>query len=109
MPALRNVSEFCLKTQLEQAGIPFVREHKFHPDRKWRFDFAFPAHSLAVEIEGALWTSGAHSRPLGIIRDMKKGNAAVLLGWRVLRYTTTQANNGEALEGIRKFLSKERL
>src|SRR6187551_2874790 len=29
-----------------------VPEHRFHPTRKWRFDYAFPIAMLAVEIEG---------------------------------------------------------
>lgn len=78
------------------AGLPRpVREHKFHPARKWRFDYAWPDRLVAIEVQGGLWSKqfgarAAHSMPLNILRDMEKGNAAVFLGWRVLHYTPEQ-------------------
>lgn len=32
------------------AGADLVCEYRFHPVRKWRFDFAFPSLRLAIEI-----------------------------------------------------------
>ena len=29
-------------------GADLVREHRFHPVRKWRFDVAFPSVKLAI-------------------------------------------------------------
>ncbi len=55
--------------------------------RKFRFDAANPTQKIAIEIEGGLWISGRHNRPVGMEQDMKKYNAAVLDGWRVLRYS----------------------
>jgi hypothetical protein len=37
---MKSPAETLLAVQLEQAGIPFEREYKFHPSRKWRADFA---------------------------------------------------------------------
>jgi very-short-patch-repair endonuclease len=65
---------------------PFAKEAM---GRKWRFDFAYVPERIAIEIEGGTWTGGRHSRGSGIQGDCEKYNAAVLLGWRVLRYTTT--------------------
>jgi len=65
-----------------------VREHVFHFHRKWRFDFAWPDYLVAVEIQGGTWINGGHSRGSGFQKDCDKSNDAVLLGWRVLRYTT---------------------
>lgn len=62
-----------------------VREHKFHPIRKWRFDFAVPEFKLAFEVEGGIWTRGAHVNPSGFIKDCEKYNAATFLGWKVFR------------------------
>lgn len=62
-------------------GATMVRELAFHPERKWRFDFAWPDAKLALELEGM----GRHQRFLGYQEDCAKYNAAVLLGWRVLR------------------------
>lgn len=64
-----------------------VKEFRFHPKRKWRFDYAFPAVKLALEVEGGVWTRGRHTRPQGFLNDIEKYNTATLLGWRVLRTT----------------------
>jgi len=64
------------------------REFRFAPPRRWRFDYAFPAHKVAVEIEGGVWARGRHVRPRGYAADCEKYTAAAALGWRVLRYTT---------------------
>jgi very-short-patch-repair endonuclease len=73
--------------RLTSAPAP-QREYRFHPTRKWRFDFAWAAHRVAVEIDGGIFTGGGHNRGVQFARDAEKHNAAVLLGWRVLRYTT---------------------
>lgn len=84
------------------------REFRFHPKRRWRFDFAFPEFLLAVEIEGGIWTRGRHNRPTGFSGDCEKYNAAALLGWMVLRYPTDQVINGSAINDVLEFLRKTR-
>ena len=75
---------------VDAAGLPLpVTEYRFHPTRRWRFDFAWPDHKLAVEIEGGAWTGGRHTRGSGFVGDCDKYNAATILGWRVLRFTTS--------------------
>lgn len=37
---------------------PFVKEYRFHPGRRWRLDYAWPNHRVAVELHGATWTRG---------------------------------------------------
>ena len=66
--------------------LPPQREYRFHPSRKWRFDFAWPDFRVAVEIDGGIFVGGRHVDPLGGHGDRTKNNAAVALGWRVLRY-----------------------
>lgn len=67
-------------------------EREFHfaksIGRKWRFDFAWPADKVAVEIDGGIFMRGGHNRGVQFTEDCEKLNAAVVLGWRVLRYTT---------------------
>jgi hypothetical protein len=79
-------------------GLPKPEaEYRFHPERKWRFDYAWPNHFLiAVEIEGAIWTGGRHTRGSGFAKDMEKYNAAGKLGWRVFRFTPTELRKGIA-------------
>jgi very-short-patch-repair endonuclease len=62
-------------------------EFRFNKDRKWRFDFAWPEHKIALEVEGAVWAGGRHTRGSGFVADMEKYNCAVTMGWRVLRTT----------------------
>lgn len=67
---------------------PPVRQHKFHPTRKWRWDFAWPEWKLAVEIQGGSWVGGGHNTALGQANDYEKHNEAVRLGWRTLFFNT---------------------
>jgi hypothetical protein len=99
-------------------GLPTAQvEFKFHPARKWKFDFAFGVvgarseelgdrmpgfdsdantkllaarfSPLAIEVQGAIWTGGRHSRGSGLVKEYEKMNAAAVLGWRVM-YCTPQ-------------------
>lgn len=70
------------------AGIEIpVAEYRFHKTRKWRFDYAWPAYKVALEIEGGVYTRGRHTRPSGFLGDMEKYNAAAVAGWTVIRCT----------------------
>ncbi|RJO64185.1 MAG: hypothetical protein C4540_04710 [Candidatus Omnitrophota bacterium] len=81
--------EMIVLNRIERAGLPIPRkEYHFHPERKWRFDFAYPDKKIAIECEGAVWTRGRHTRGAGFIGDCQKYNAAQLLGWKVLRYSS---------------------
>jgi very-short-patch-repair endonuclease len=82
-----------------------VREFKFHPSRRWRSDFAWPDCKLLVEVEGGHWSGGRHTRGSGFDGDCEKYNEAALLGWRVLRVTSTHIKSGEALDWIRRALA----
>ena len=66
-----------------------VPEFKFHPERKWQFDFAFVDARLAVEKQGGIWIQGRHARGSGLVKEYEKMNAAAVLGWRIL-YCTPQ-------------------
>ena len=68
----------------------WVAEYRFHPTRRWRFDFANLERMIAVEVEGGVWTGGRHTRGKGFEGDIEKYNCGVALGWRILR--TTPAN-----------------
>lgn len=67
--------------------IEVVKEHIFHPTRKWRFDYAIPEHKIAIEIDGGVWINGRHNRASGYVKDMQKFNAAASMGWVVLKFT----------------------
>lgn len=79
----------------------FVQEHRFHPIRRWRFDFAWPEQMIALEIEGGIFIKGRHTSPHGFMADCEKYNTATLLGWKVIRVTSPQIKSGELLEWIK--------
>ena len=80
-------------TILNTLGIEPTSEHRFDDTRKWRFDFAFIAPMIAVEIEGGLYMNGRHVQAKGYQADCYKYNRAVELGWRVLRYSPQMLKN----------------
>lgn len=93
-------AEHLLSVQLEQAGIPFVREHTFAPPRKFRADFYLPAHNLLIEVEGGTWIQGRHTTGKGFESDCRKQFHALRTKHRYLRATTGQVESGEALAWI---------
>lgn len=74
-------------TILNTLGFDPTPEHQFDLTRKWRFDFAFIPHKVAIEIDGGVYLGGRHVQPKGFQKDCEKINKAIELGWRVLRYT----------------------
>lgn len=66
-------------------GPPPVREYRFHPYRRWRFDFAWPDQRIALEVDGA----GFGHQSINRLRaKAEKYNAAAVEGWSVLTLTT---------------------
>lgn len=75
----------------------------------WRFDFALPELSLAVEIEGIThygrtrggkMALGRHQSATGIEGDLQKYDAAMRLGWTVYRCSQHMVRAGHAVETI---------
>ena len=105
-----------LLLQIKALGLPEPeRQYLFRglkEDRKWRFDFCWPAIQLAVEIQGGIWTKGskrgAHVRGRGIHNDAEKYNEAVLCDWRVLLFPTNMVNNGQALSYLEMIFKEKR-
>lgn len=100
--------EAILALHMRAAGLPDPeREHRFHPPRKWRFDYAFPDQKIAIECEGGIWTNGRHTRGSGFQKDLEKYNEAALAGWVLLRFTGAMIKSGEALQKIEQALMQE--
>lgn len=102
----KNVSEgeAKLASDLKALRISFEQEYKFHPKRQWRADFHILETKILVEVEGGIWTGGRHTRGKGFIHDMKKYNAATVLGYQVLRFSTEQVKSGLAVQQIEKMV-----
>jgi len=98
--------EFTMELHLKAAGVAYETEYHFHPERKWRFDFAIPAERIGIEVEGGIWTQGAHTRGTGFSEDCEKYNAATIEGWSVLRYTAKTLH--QCTDDIGKILARRR-
>ena len=83
---------------LKQNGLPEpVREFRFHPTRRWRFDFCWPEKRVALEVDGGVWTRGRHTRGAGWLKDTEKLNEAACRGWRLLRTTPSDLCSPDTL------------
>lgn len=91
---------FTLLCQSE-LGLTVVKELRFSPRRKWRFDYAIPQYRVALEVEGGVWTGGRHTRPQGFLGDIEKYNTATLMGWKVLRTTPEALLSDRTLEMLK--------
>lgn len=93
------------------------REFKFHPHRRWRFDFAYPELKLAIEVEGGTFSRpvittdpktgkpkaiivGRHSTGKGLENDAEKYGEAAILGWAVIRVPTSMIKTGKGFDLI---------
>lgn len=94
-----------------------VEEYQFHPERKWRFDFAWPELRIAAECEGAVGIrstaagkvySGRHTSKAGFEADLEKYNEAVLLGWDVVRFSADTVTSGRAAETLERLIKLKR-
>lgn len=83
----------------------WAEEVRFHPIRRWRFDFANVRLKVAIEVEGGVFVRGRHVTGLGFTKDMEKYNSAVILGWRILRYTPQQIRQGKYINDLKELLN----
>lgn len=97
--------ETLLMLQIKAANLPTpITEYRFHPIRKWRVDLYFADQRLAVEVEGATFAQGRHTRGVGFEKDCEKYNELTLAGIRLLRVTGKMIKDGTALEFIERAL-----
>jgi len=76
-----------------EGSVP-VQEYRFAPPRRFRFDHAFLAHHVAVEVDGGVYLP--HGGRHGTDKDREKLNIAAALGWRVLRFSPAMLNRDPA-------------
>ena len=91
---------------LTQNGVAApVTEHHFAKPRRWRFDFAWPARMVALEVEGGVWTQGRHTRGKGFVADCEKYSEAAARGWRLIRVVPGDLCTDRTLGWIRRTLA----
>lgn len=88
-------------------GLHPTAEYKFHPTRRWRFDWAFIEDKIAVEQEGAIWIQGRHTRGSGFVKDLEKYNEAARLGWRIFKFQPKEFKNYTAQQYMAKVIRGE--
>jgi len=99
-----NEFEAKLAGELKTLKIEFEQEFEFHPKRKWRADFHLVGKKILVEVEGGIWTGGRHTRGKGYLGDLEKYNAATMMGFQVIRFSTDQVKSGLAIQQIEKMV-----
>lgn len=81
---------------------PPARFFRFDHHRRWHFDFAWPSHKIAAEVE----PGATIARSAALYRnELEKYNAAALHGWRVFRFTPRDVKEGRAMEMLRLALA----
>lgn len=106
LPKLSEPEE-RLAFHMRAEGIKnFVRQFKWHPERKFLADFAWPELKLIVEVQGGVHIRGArsHTGRKGYEQDRARTNEAVILGYRILEFTPHQIKNGYAIRTVRRAL-----
>jgi len=98
-PTSNDLFTTICRTQL---GVECVKEYRFHPTRKWRFDYAFVEHKIAIEVDGGVWINGRHNRAAGYVKDLEKFNAAAAMGWVVIKYTPEQLYRSATFDLIKE-------
>ena len=69
-----------------EARLPVPElEYRFHPSRRWRFDFAWVDRRVALEVDGGIWIKGRHNQGAALKKTWERDNAAAGMGWRILR------------------------
>lgn len=100
--------EMKLYTRLQHAGLPLGEgQVRFVPGRQYRWDRCWKAEMVAVEVQGAIYANGAHSRGSGVQRDCVKHSIGAALGWRLLPITEAMLDDGSAIDLIRQALEHE--
>ena len=99
--------ELALAFQIKVSKLPKPEtEFIFHPVRRFRFDFAWPEHMLAVEVDGGTWNYGRHNRAEGIHSDSEKFSLAVTMGWRVMRLDKQMVEDASGVRLIEEALKR---
>lgn len=105
-----------LMQQIADAGLPMpVTQFKLVSERLWTkhrpprltawwFDLCWPRYRLMVEVDGATWARGRHTRGAGYESDCEKAGEAAERDWTVLRFTGEMVKDGRAVARVRRII-----
>ena len=104
--------ERTLYDKIVSAGLPqpvcvFTgngKQWRFHPVRRWRFDFAWPDKEMmiAMECQGGLWRGKGHGTGAKYRADREKAAYAQFMGWVYLEASVDMIRDGMAVELLRQ-------
>jgi len=105
---MKQPAHILFEKHLKELRVGMVTpEYRFHEQRRWRFDYYLLEKGIAIEIEGAIWSRGRHTRGKGYQADLDKYNAATMMGYRVLRFSTEDVMRGRAKAFLAEHLKRE--
>jgi very-short-patch-repair endonuclease len=93
-----NEANLVLETHMKELKLSFIKEFRFHPTRKWRFDYLLKNGRDAIEIEGGIWMGKGHTGGEHYQSDLEKYREAAKMGFRVYRFSTQDVLSGKAKE-----------
>ena len=102
-----EILEYHFRIEKLEEGL--IKEFEFAKSagRKFRADFAYPKLMILIEVEGVKWNDVTrHTFKSGYENDCRKYNLAAKLGYRVLRYTGSMIESGEAIQDIKEFMKE---
>jgi len=106
---MTKLEQKFLAMWLALGGPGLKGEYMFHVERNWRFDFAHPATRTAFEIQGGIYTGGAHARVRGLERDYEKLNTAQMFGWSVFQLSRNMITRGRVRGMVEHVKAKQLL
>ena len=75
--------------------------------KNWVFDYHFPYHKVAVELNGGTYSGGAHVRGKHLNSEYAKIRAAQLLGQTILIYDSDDVMSGFIIDDLKKHLDNK--
>ena len=93
---MKHEAHILLEKHLEELKLQYLKEFRFAPPRRWKFDYLLKDGRTAIEIEGGLYVQGRHTRGAGYQADLEKYNEATKMGFRVYRFSTQDVLEGKA-------------
>jgi hypothetical protein len=80
-----------LKYYAEANNLILVSEFRFHPRKKYRFDWCLTnverTIKIGIEYEGIFSAKSGHTTAKGYNKDTEKYNLASAAGWKLIRVT----------------------
>ena len=92
--------QLLLGIHLKELSIETVPEYVFATGRKFAFDLYLPKFRIGLEVDG--FHKGGHGGGWG--KDYEKDRLAQILGFKILRFSNREVENGDAKDFLAQWL-----